>query len=519
MHPGIHASERPNKAAYIMARDGQIITYDELNQDSNRIAHWLRAQGLQPGDGIALLMENHPWFFKVIWAAQRSGLYFTPISTRFQTEEVAYILDNCDAKMLFTTAAKWPLVQQVLEQGLPQESGLQHCLVADTIELPEKTGQCFISLLQDDIAQMPTTAIDDEMEGADMFYSSGTTGRPKGVRMPLTKAPLGEVNHIVKIRLQLHRLHSEMVYLSPAPLYHSAPVRYNLMTHRMGGTSIIMDRFDAQWALQLIGQYRVTHAQWVPTMFVRMLKLPKEVRQQYDLASLEMALHAAAPCPQQVKEQMIDWWGPIIHEYYSGTEANGATAISSQEWLQHKGSVGRPITGAIHILDEAGNELPQGQTGLVYFEGGLDFQYHKDPEKTAKAKTEQGWSTLGDIGYLDEEGFLYLTDRKDFTIISGGVNIYPQEIENLLVTHPKVADVAVFGVPNEEFGEEVKAVVQPLDWSEAGESLETELIGFCREHLAHLKCPKSVDFDRELPRHPTGKLYKKQLRARYWPKD
>jgi acyl-CoA synthetase (AMP-forming)/AMP-acid ligase II len=279
-----------------------------------------------------------------------------------------------------------------------------------------------------------------------------------------------------------------------------------------------MERFDADWCLELIEQYRVTHAQFVPTMFVRMLKLPEADRLRHDVSSLQVAIHAAAPCPVQVKQQMIEWWGEVIYEYYAGTEGNGFCAISPQEWLTHPGSVGRPLLGEIHICDDDGKELPTGQAGTIYFSGGGDFEYYNDPDKTADSRhpKDKGWSTLGDMGYLDEEGYLYLTDRKTFMIISGGVNIYPQEIENLLVTHPKVTDVAVFGVPNEEFGEEVKGVVQPADMGEAGPALAEELIFFCREHLSHVKCPRSIDFLEELPRHPTGKLYKRLLRDKYW---
>ena len=306
------------------------------------------------------------------------------------------------------------------------------------------------------------------------------------------------------------------VYLSPAPLYHAAPLRFNLGIQRLGGTCILMEEFDGVGALELIERHRITISQWVPSMFVRMLKLPEEVRRRFDLSSLRMAIHAAAPCPIPVKEQMIEWWGPVLYEYYAGTEANGFTSISSEEWLSHKGSVGKPLGGTIRILDEQGRELPPRSQGGIYFEGGSPFEYHNAPEKTAESRNEKGWSTLGDIGYLDQEGYLYLTDRKANMIISGGVNIYPQEAENVLITHPQVADVAVFGVPNEDFGEEVKAVVQPVDMADAGPRLEQELIEYCQQQLSKLKCPRSVDFEAELPRHPTGKLYKRLLRDRYW---
>lgn len=509
MHPGIHAVNNPNKAAYVFARTGETVSYSELEADSNRIAHLLQSKGVSPGDGIVLLMENHPWFFKVIWAAQRSGLYYTPVSTRFQSAEVSYIVNNGDAKVLFTSSKCLPLVKEVLEAL----SAIEIVFVVDEVDqLPAEK----IVPLQSQLDSMSSDPIAKEYEGAEMFYSSGTTGRPKGVRMPLALAPLGTVTDIYKKRVELHKVHQQAIYLSPAPLYHSAPVRYNMMMMRNGATSIIMDKFDAEWALQLIEKYRVTHSQWVPTMFVRMLKLPEAIRTRYDLSSTEIALHAAAPCPDSVKESMLQWWGPVITEYYSGTEANGATNINPDEWMTHRGSVGRPIVGEVHILDDDGNRLPPGERGMVYFSGGMDFQYYKDPEKTAEAKLGNGFSTLGDIGYVDEEGYLYLTDRKAYTIISGGVNIYPQEIEDLIISHPSVADVAVFGVPDEEFGEQVKAVVEPMPGCEGNEALVESIMQLCRDNLAHLKCPKSIDFEAQLPRHPTGKLYKRLLKEKYW---
>jgi acyl-CoA synthetase (AMP-forming)/AMP-acid ligase II len=308
------------------------------------------------------------------------------------------------------------------------------------------------------------------------------------------------------------------IYLSPAPLYHSAPLGFNTGFLSLGGTSIVMEKFDPEAALKAIQDYKVTHSQWVPTMFVRFLKMEESLRQGYDLSSHKVAIHAAAPCPVEVKESMINWWGPILYEYYAGTEFNGMTISNSEEWMQHKGTVGRPIFGELHILDDEDNELPIGEPGGIYFGGdtATSYEYHKDKEKTQDAISKQGYSTLGDIGYVDEEGYLYLTDRKAFMIISGGVNIYPQETEDALIMHPKVTDVAVFGIPNTEMGEEVKAVVQPADMSDAGPNFEVELIAYCKEKISHVKCPKSIDFKEELPRHPTGKLYKRLLKDPYW---
>jgi long-chain acyl-CoA synthetase len=349
-----------------------------------------------------------------------------------------------------------------------------------------------------------------------MLYSSGTTGRPKGVKTELLEDAIDVLQPSSTLISRLYDLGPDTVYLSPAPLYHAAPLRFTMMVLRAGGTCIIMENFDAERSLALIEHHKATHSQWVPSMFVRMLKLPPEARKRYRLDSMKVAIHAAAPCPVLVKRAMIDWWGPVLREYYGGTEGNCFVACNTAEWLAHPGTVGWPLVGEPHILDDEGRELPVGETGTVYFSGGPSFEYHNDPDKTAGARTPQGWSTLGDVGYLDADGFLYLTDRKHFMIISGGVNIYPQEVENLLVTHAAVADVAVFGVPNEEFGEEVKAVVQPMDMAQAGPALAAELIAFCRANLSHLKCPRSVDFMAELPRHPTGKLYKRLLRDKYW---
>jgi len=507
LHPGIHAAHQGDKIAYCMAESGETVTYKQLNKVSNQTAHLFRHESLKPGDGIAILLHNHVSYLQITWAAQRSGLYYTPISTFFQSAEIEYILKNSDAKMLITA-------HQYLERlNLAELSGLKIYLVDDSHdEIPYQ-----IQNWQQAIDQFPGTSIPDECEGAEMIYSSGTTGVPKGVRFPLQQSALGTVSTLFKTRVRLHDISDRTRYLSTAPLYHSAPLRYNMMVTRLGGSSTIMQKFDAAYSLRLIEQFKVTHSQWVPTMFVRLLKLPEKIKDQHDVSSLEYVIHAAAPCPIEIKQRMIDWFGPKLYEYYSGTEANGSTAITSEEWLSHKGSVGRAIHGELHILGDDGNELSIGEQGTVYFANGSDFSYYKDPEKTAEVKTAHGLSTLGDMGYVDHDGYLYLKDRKSFMIISGGVNIYPQEIENLLITHEAVADVAVIGVPNSEFGEEVKAVVQLLAPEHASEELATELIQYCRNRISHVKCPRSVDFIEQLPRHPTGKLYKSRLKDEYWP--
>ena len=507
MHPGIHAAANPDKPAHIMADSGVVVTYGQLEARSNQIAHLFRKLGLQAGDPIALCLENHPRYFEICWGAHRAGLRYTAINSRLTAEEISYIVGDCGAKAYITSSGQGEGPKLV--DMMP---GVANRYMLDG------TGPGYQSW-ESATEGLPETPIHDECEGADMLYSSGTTGRPKGVRPIEDFQPFGTEPKLLPILAQLYGMDENTVYLSPAPLYHAAPLRFNLGIQRLGGTCIIMEHFDAENALALIERHRATHSQWVPTMFIRMLKLPAEARRRYDLSSLKVAVHAAAPCPVPTKHDMIGWWGPILHEYYAGTEGNGMTLINSQDWLAHPGSVGRAVLGQLHIMDEAGeHEMPIGEPGTIFFSDGPEFDYHNDDEKTAGSRNARGWSTLGDVGYVDDDGFLYLTDRKAYMIISGGVNIYPQEVENLLVTHDKVLDCAVFGVPNPEFGEEVKAVVQAIDPNQAGPDLEAELIGFCREHLAHYKCPKTVDFEAELPRHPTGKLYKRLLKDRYWGK-
>ncbi len=510
MFPGAHALTTPDKPAYIMASTGKTVTYKELNDASNQVAQMLWALGLRRGDSIAIMMENNPQYFVICWAAQRSGLQYTAASSRLTVGELEYIINDCGAQAFFTSYEKRELATAV-RPLIPNVKGTY--VVDGAVDGYES--------LEDAMARFPADPIAEECEGGDMLYSSGTTGRPKGVKTPLSFAPMGTGPSLLGLTTALYGFNPEMRYLSPAPLYHAAPLRYCMTVMRVGGTVIVMEHFDAEEALRLIEKYRITHAQWVPTMFVRMLKLDQATREKYDVSSLENVVHAAAPCPIPVKEQMIAWWGPKIHEYYAGTEGNGFCAINSTEWLAKKGSVGRALLGEIHICDEHGEELPVGEAGTIYFGNGSEFEYHNDPEKTKSSRHPKGWSTLGDIGYVDADGFLFLTDRKANMIISGGVNIYPQEAENVLTMHDKVSDVAVFGVPNEDFGEEVKAVVQPANWAdvdtpEKQAALERELIAFCRSQLADIKCPRSIDFEAELPRHPTGKLYKRIVRDRYW---
>lgn len=505
MHPSQHAAVSPDKPAYIMAATGETVTFGQLNARSNQAAQLFRSKGLKTGDCIAVLMENNARYFEVVWGAQRSGLYYTCISTRLTAGEIEYIVKDCGAKILIASASL-PVAAELPER-LP---GVTLYSVGGAIKDYHR--------YEETAGAMPDTPIADETSGADMLYSSGTTGRPKGVKVPLPGTPITEAGSLFVMTGLLFGVTKDSVYLSPAPLYHAAPLRWNMAVQRYGATCVVMEHFDPEEALKLIEKYKVTVSQWVPTMFVRMLKLPDAVRAKYDLSSHKAAIHAAAPCPAEVKKRMFDWWGPVLHEYYAGTEGNGFVYCSPEDWLKHPGTVGRAIMGEIHVVNEAGEDVPAGEEGVIYFANGPVFEYHNDPEKTAQSRNAKGWSTLGDVGKLDGDGFVYLTDRKAFMIISGGVNIYPQEAENILITHPKVADVAVIGVPNEDFGEEVKAVVQPAHWSDATPALAEELIAYCRERLAHIKCPRTVEFEKELPRHPTGKLYKRLIRDRYWGK-
>jgi acyl-CoA synthetase (AMP-forming)/AMP-acid ligase II len=508
MWPGKHALERPDQTAYVMAASGDRVTYRELNDRSNQLAQCFYEAGLRFGDHIAVFMENRPEFFEVCWAAQRSGLSYTCVNWHFNAEETAYILDDCDAQVLVISdtfrdvaadlADKMPAVRLRLMTGEPIR------------------GYDSYTETRDRHAAEP---LEEELEGTRMLYSSGTTGRPKGVRYKIPRRPVGDLPVEMGMMTLVWGMDEHSVYLSPAPLYHSAPLFYSMSTMRLGGTVIVMEQFDPQEALACIEKYRVTHSQWVPTMFVRMLKLPDEVRARYDLSSQKVAIHAAAPCSVEVKRKMIEWWGPIIDEYYAATEGMGATYINSPDWLAHPGSVGKSMLGPIHILDDEGQRTAPGEVGTVWFEPLADrpgFEYHKDADKTRDSFNDRGWSTVGDMGYLDADGYLYLTDRRTFMIVSGGVNIYPQEAENVLINHPKVYDVAVFGIPDVEMGERVHGVVQPVDWDDAGPELERELLAYVQSKLAHYKCPKRIDFDRELPREQTGKLYKRLLRDRYW---
>jgi long-chain acyl-CoA synthetase len=504
MHPCLHAQTNPEKAAVIVAETGAVTTYAELDAQSNRAAHLFRAQGVAIGDVVAFMLDNVPEYYGLTWGAQRSGLYYVCISSRLTQDETDYILENSGAKLIVVSASLAGAATTLTTQ-IPRYS------LGGAIE--------GYASWEEASAAMPATPIADQRAGVDMLYSSGTTGRPKGVKTALPEDPAIDVtNSLIMLARGVFGFSEHSIYLSPAPLYHAAPLRWSMTVLKLGGTVVLMKKFEPEAALACIERYKVTCSQWVPTHFVRMLKLPPEVQTRYDLSTLTCAVHAAAPCPVPVKEAMINWWGPVLEEYYAGSEGNGMTYIGSNAWMAHKGSVGTAVLGILHICDDDGNDVPQGEEGLVFFEGNTNFEYHGDAEKTASSRNAKGWSTLGDVGRLDEDGFLYLTDRKSFMIISGGVNIYPQEIENHLITHPRVADVAVFGGPHSEMGEEVIAVIQPVDMAEADDALRDDLTAYAREKLSGLKIPRRIDFMAELPRHDTGKLYKRLLRDQYWAK-
>ena len=510
MYSGQYAIANPDRPAFIMAGSGIAVSYAEFEARSNKLAHFLRDQGLGFQDHYAIFMENNERYMESCSAGERAGLYYTCINSYLTGDELAYIVNNSESKVLITSKAKIDVVADALS-SCPNIEVVLVTDAADT-DLPQLMTD-YASV----ILEYPATPLADETLGTSMLYSSGTTGQPKGIIRPLPvqapQAPLPMYSFLS----DLWGYREDMVYLSPAPLYHSAPQAAVNLTIRTGGTVVIMERFDPLEYLHLIQRYQITHSQLVPTMFSRMLKLTEAERASADLSSLEVAVHAAAPCPVMVKEQMIEWWGPIIHEYYGATEGLGFAACNSAEWLTHKGTVGRVVLGDLEILDDEMHRLPEGEPGTLWFKTATEFSYHNDPTKTAESTSSDGsMTTVGDVGYVDSDGFLYLTDRKTFMIISGGVNIYPQECEDLLIAHPKVADAAVFGVPNVDLGEEVKAVIQPIPNVVGDESLTEELLGYLSEHLSLQKVPRSIDYEAELPRLPTGKLYKRLLRDRYW---
>lgn len=498
------ARQHPDKAATIIAETGETATYAELHARSARLAEFLAGR-LEQGQVIAILLGNRLDYFDICFGARRAGLYYVPVSTHLTADELEYILRDSGARMLFTETRFSPLLG-ALAQDLMRTVQVLRVDEAGPWELPS---------YRQIVSQAAIPALPQRDTGIDFAYSSGTTGRPKGIRHALTGDR--EMAQALKSAgwVSFYNLQEDSVYLSPAPLYHAAPLRFSIRCLTNGGTVVSMLKFDAQQALSTIEKYRITHSQWVPTMFVRLLNVDAKLRAAYDLSSHRYALHAAAPCPVEVKHRMLEWWGPIIWEYYGGSERAGSTVISPQDWLAKPGSVGPAVQGKLHIVDDAWNECAVAEDGLVCFEGGPRFAYHNDPVKTAEAHTPQGWATYGDIGHIDSDGFLYLTDRRANLIISGGVNIYPQEAENVLLEHPLVHDVAVIGVPNAEFGEEVKAIVELRDEKNRTVETATVLMDYCRQRLSHIKCPRSVDFATNLPRTESGKLLKRLIRDQY----
>ena len=510
MFPHDFALTTPDKAAIIMGSTGEVITYRQLDEAAIRLSNVLRDAGLNSGDHVALCLENHPRYLEILWGCHYAGLIYTACSSRLTSAELTYVLNDCAAKAFITSHYKADQALDIIDT-IPDVH--LRLMLDGTIEGYDSFEQT--------IAAASVTPLSDMVDGTDMLYSSGTTGMPKGIAKPLPMSPIGTSVGLGMLTVMLFGFSEDTIYLSPAPLYHAAPLRFNMTIHTLGATTIVMGNFDAEEFLQLTQKYKVTQTQVVPTMFIRMLKLDSDVRSQYDCSTITHAVHAAAPCPIETKRKMIEWWGPVIHEYYAGTEGNGFVYCNSEQWLAHPGTVGTAIQGIVHICDDEGKEVANGESGTIFFENGGIFEYHNDKEKTKASRDPlgRGWSTLGDIGYQDADNFLYLTDRKAFMIISGGVNIYPQESENILINHPKVIDVAVFGVPNADFGEEVKGVVQPVTMpanEEETRLLSQELIVFCRSQLADIKCPRSIDFRTDLPRHPTGKLYKRLLKDEYW---
>lgn len=507
MYPGATAQKTPDKLAVISYESGRTLTYRELDDQSAAIAAGLHSRGLRRGDVIALLSDNAVECFPIYWAALRSGLYITPINRHLKADEVAYIVDDSDAQVVFVSAA--------LEELGSEVAGLTPT-VAHRFAFG---GAVAGHESYEDLVARAGPRLSDQPRGSDMLYSSGTTGRPKGIRPTLPTIQVDEPGDpITAMMAQLFKVGAHDVYLQPAPVYHAAPLKWSSAVHALGGTVVQMEKFDAERALRAIQEHKVTLAQFVPTMFVRMLQLEDSVRTQFDVSSLRMAVHAAAPCPPEVKQAMIDWWGPILFEYYGASEQHGMYFISTPEWMAKPGAVGKQGMGVAHVCDEDGAEVPPGEVGLVYFERDVHpFAYHKDPEKTAAAThpTHPTWTTVGDVGRLDEDGYLFLADRQAFVIISGGVNIYPQEIENILTLHEAIYDVAVIGVPHPDLGQEVKAIVQLRPGVTASEELERELIDYVLSRAAKYKAPRSVDFIDEMPRTATGKLLKRKLEENY----
>ena len=500
-HPGVTAREYPNRSAFIMGESGEVVTYKQLDERSNQGAHLFRSLGLRPGDSVCIMMANNARFLEIVWAAQRSGLVFTPISPMIGKEEAVYILSNSRARLFIGSRDHADIAEEIL---------CEPCRV-DHFYMVNGARAGFHSW-EDECARQPINPIDDECNGVPMLYSSGITGQPKGISIKPGKQDVDTPPLLVPYLASVFNFEVETVFLCPAPMHHSAPLHFSMMATYQGGTTVVMNKFEPEQALKLMERHRVTLCLYMPFMFTQMLKLPAVLRESYDVSALRLAIHGAAPCPIEIKQKMIHWWGDALVEFYSASEGVGMTLIDSEGWLNHPGSVGKALVGEIHIVDEDGLELPPGETGTVYFSGDhIRFTYHEEPSKTSESYNDRGWATVNDVGYVDEDGFLYLADRASFAIVSGGITIYPQELENILASHDKVADVAVFGVPSERLGEEIKAVIEPTTWSQANEETADEILKWLSDKVSWFKMPRSLDFHPNLPRSDNGKMYKRLL--------
>ena len=498
MYPAVHAQVAPDRPAVIMSPGGARVTYAELDERSARLAAVFHGAGARRGDTVVLALQNDVRWAEVVWACLRSGLYIAPLNWHLTAAELTPLMEDAAPRAVVTSAGLYATMREAVQAARLPVAPLW--LVAEADEV--WGGSRPAGVLDHDLAVAGTPRDPGLMEtlGGRLLFSSGTTGRPKPFRVdPIDVHPAEARMRLGSLLAKLGFTSGDVTYLATGPSYHAGPFAFLQAVHQLGGTAVMMSRFDAEGALAAIARHRVTHSQWVPTMFIRMLRLPEEIRRPHDLSSHRVAVHAAAPCPVEVKRAMLDWWGPIIHEYYGASEGFGSTAIGPDEWLEHPGSVGRAVDGELFIADVEGRELPSGEVGVVWF------------------RRSGAAGTAGDLGHVDPDGYLHLTGRASQVIISGGVNIHPREIEDLLALHPAVADVAVVGVPHDEFGEQVKAIVEPTEDAHPGPDLERELVRYCRARLAHHKCPRSVDFVDQLPRSEAGKLLVAELRARYWP--
>jgi long-chain acyl-CoA synthetase len=505
-HPRAIAAVTPDKPALIMVDQGQSITYGDLVRRSDQVGHLFASLGVRQGDTIAIMIENHVRYPELMWGAKNSGIRYVAVSTHLNGADAAYVIGDCGATLLVSSKACATLAVEAI-------AGLTDLPTLLMIDGAVEPFQSYEALLSD----QPDAPITGRMRGPSMLYSSGTTGRPKGVRTDFPEVPPETPPQRLAMLIEQYGFGPGTVFVNPGPYYHAAPGRMMVSIHRTGGTVLGFRAFDPESVIRAIDDFGGTHGFFVPTMFGRMLALPKAIRDDAKTATMQHAIHGAAPCPQHVKRAMIEWWGPVISELYGGTEAFGHSFITSEEWLAHPGSVGRPAKGCtLRITGRDGKEVSVGEQGRIMMKNGMNVAYHGDAAKSAALYDETGFASLGDIGYVDAEGYLYLTDRESHMIIVGGVNVYPQEAENILLEHPVIADVAVIGVPDADMGEAIRAIVQLKPEYDASEALGLDIVAFCRDRLSLHKCPRAIDFVSELPRNEAGKLVKRVLRERYW---